>query len=167
MWCHCLQHELPLPRWSQLLRVIDTNHHCALWRDDHCILRHNNGFADRESRSLTVVPGRITCTAHVDFIGAYHFHTQQKPQARGRAPDVHVIPLGIVLCWVDRIYPCPRTGFRGLNESSSHIWTTCAFFSVTLMGTSTLKREDACDEGIISASEHVSGHYCNTVWWHS
>lgn len=74
--------------------------------------------------------------------------------------------LRIALCWVDRI-ALRSYRFSVLKGSTSHIWTTCTFSSVTLMGTSTLSRENACDERIISATEHVSGHYSHTVWWHS
>lgn len=155
---------------SQLWWVIDIlHHHCALWRDDHWVQQHNNGIADRESRSLTVVPGyylNCTCGLHLP---SYRLRTQlDAPGARVRASRAPPPPSppGIVLCWVDRIAPCSRR-IRGLNESSAHIWTTCAVSSVTLMGTSTSSRENACDEGIISAAEHVSGHYSNTIWWHS
>lgn len=94
-------------------------------------------------------------------------HTQHKRQTRtGARLTCTLHRLGIALCCVEQI---DARSYRSgaLTGKSLHVWTTCTFSSVTLMGTSTLSRENACDERIISAAEHVSGHYSHTVWWHT
>lgn len=143
-------------------KVMDATHHCALWRDDHWVQRSNNGIADRESRSHGL-PWlhhlSCTCGLHPRYI-----HATEAPGARVRARRALLVSKDpIVLSWKD----CALS--RMLQwEQLTHLEILRLFsLPVTLMGNSTLRQENACDEGIIGASEHVSGYYCNTLWWHS
>lgn len=161
MWCHW---ETPPfdPGWEWLMSPTIARCGEMIIESKGIIMASLTGRLALSRSSLA-----ITWTAPVDFIFSCHLHTQQKPRTHGCAHRVHPPPTRdrIVLSWPDKA-PCSYR-FGGLNGSASHIWTTCAFSSVTLMGTSISSRENACDEGIISAAEHVSGHYSHTVWWHS
>lgn len=117
------------------------------------------------SLALTDFPGCITWAAPVDFIRVIlATHATEAPGARVRARRALLVSKDpIVLSWKDRALS------RMLQwEQLTHLEILRLFFlPVTLMGNSTLRQENACDEGIIGASEHVSGYYCNTLWWHS
>lgn len=152
---------------TRQLRVMDATHHCALWRDDHWVQRYNNGIADRESRSHGLPwLHHLSCTCGRGPRYIADARNRGSGSAGIRA-GVHLPSAGLLLCSVERI------ALQCINAAASmkaaHTFGQLApfFLPVTLMGNSILRRENACDEGIIGTSEHVSGHYRNTVWWHS
>lgn len=102
---------------------MDVTHHCVLWRDDHWVQRYNNGIADRESCSHGLPwLHHLSCTCGRGR-GRTQLRLWQREYMRRRALPVSRDP--IVLSWKDSssMHQCSC-----FNESSSHIWTTCAFF---------------------------------------
>lgn len=169
-------HRISTPRNSPYLRF---DHSCCWeWlmpptttRRGETIIESNSTIMAPLTGSLTLSHGRPRLSPEPHLWAspspvAYTRNTNPRHYC-GCAHRVHSTPdtVGISLCWVDWIAACSYR-FSAFSGSTSHVWTTCTFSSVTLMGTSTLSRENACDEGIISAAEHVSGHYSHTVWWH-
>lgn len=109
------------------MRVMDAAHHCVLWRDDHWVQRHNNGIADRDSGSHGLSwLHHLSCTCGRGprcIVDARNRGCGSAGIRARRALPVSRDPF--VLSWKDifSMHQCSC-----FNESSSHIWTTCAFF---------------------------------------
>lgn len=100
-----------------------------------------------------------TCRRHIHLSHTYT-HT-----VRGSAHLTHTLTLPSIAIGFHQFTTddCLISWRISVNGRASYIRSAHTFTSVTLMGAWATGRENACDERITCASEHVSRHHSHTV----